>query len=68
MNIEAAKEIQNSTQLCIRELNSMLSQAKPNLSADEFENLKLMSAQIMGHLVELEHVYIYTKHPTLKPY
>ncbi|WP_137973260.1 hypothetical protein [Pseudomonas sp. F(2018)] len=68
MDIEAAKEIQNSTQRCIRELNSMLLQAKSNLSPDEFENLKLMSAQIMGHLVELEHVCIYAEYPALKPY
>ncbi len=68
MDKKAAKKIYSMSQQCLSEMNEALKDIKADLTDDEFIELRQRIAQIMGQLVEVCEIYVYSDFPDMRPY
>jgi len=68
MDEKSAKEVFNSTQDCLRLLNSMLTKTERSVSKAEYEQLRLATANAMASIIDICEFHIYADHPDLRPY
>ena len=63
-----ARLIYEQSQICLSELNRALSKIESGVNEQDFNEMRLSFAEMMGTLVDVCEVYVYKDFPDLRPY